>query len=309
MSLADQGKVVIEVGLNETEWKDRNPNLPYGPDEIAASAIDAAHVGAAIIHYHARTDDGEQAWVDDELSRRALAAVAREVDVLAYPSYHDARLDHVWALSDRPPVGFAFQFSPFDPVQHVRRAAWDAASDSFTVVNYSRQAGQPDRPPYPPELDEFTRRGLVPNIAIFSSADIRWTVVAARAGLLRQPLNLKFFFSDRWLAQNEPATDVLDFLMARIPADVDYEAIVVPYAMESPDRCAILWNAAIERGLGVRAGIGDCPRAFPSETNADLVKRVVAIAAEHGRSPVTAAEVRDRCGLQPAEAAVREKTA
>ncbi|MGH2784859.1 MAG: 3-keto-5-aminohexanoate cleavage protein [Actinomycetota bacterium] len=304
MPLADEGKVVIEVGLNETEFKDVNANIPYTADEIAASAIDAARAGAAIIHYHARTADGDQAFVDDEISRRALAAIAREVDVLAYPSYREAKLDHVWALSDRPPEGFAFQFTPFDVVQHVKRASWDESRKEFGVITYGRPGEEPARPPYPPELDEFERRGLVPNIAIFDSGDLRWTVLAARAGVLRQPLNIKLFFSERWVSMNEPSEDVLDFLVSQIPVEVDYEAIVVPYAMESPDRCDALWNAALARGLGVRAGIGDCPRAFPDATNADLVRRVVKLAAGHGRTPATADEVRRRCGL-PVAAEVR----
>lgn len=297
MRFADEGKVVIEVGLNETAWKDDNPTVPYDAGEIARSAIGAAREGAAIIHYHARTPEGAQAFTDDDLSRRALEAIAREVDVLAYPSYREARLDHVWALSDRPPEGFTFQLSPFDVVQHVRRASWDESRKQFGVITYGRPGEEPERPPYPPELDEFKRRGLVPNIAIFDSGDLRWAVLAARAGLLDQPLNLKLFFSERWVSMNDPSSAVLDFLLSQIPGEVDFEAIVVPYAMESAQRCEVLWLAALERGLGVRAGIGDCPRAFPTETNADLVGRVVALAAEHGRKPASANDVRARCGL------------
>lgn len=304
MRFADEGKVVIEVGLNETAWKDDNPNIPYDAEEIARSAIDAAREGAAIIHYHARTADGAQAFTDDEISRRALEAFAREVDVLAYPSYREARLDHVWALADKPPAGFAFQLSPFDVVQHVKRASWDEMTKSFGVITYGRPGEEPERPPYPPELDEFKRRKLVPNIAIFDSGDLRWAVLAARSGVLRQPLNLKLFFSERWVSMNHPSEDVLDFLISQIPEEIDHETIVVPYAMANPERCDALWRAALERGLGVRAGIGDSPAAFPTETNADLVRRVVKLAAEHGRVPATPDDVRRRCGL-PVAAEVR----
>ncbi|MGH2727563.1 MAG: 3-keto-5-aminohexanoate cleavage protein, partial [Actinomycetota bacterium] len=297
MPLADQTKVAIEVGLNETERKAANPNIPYGPGEIAASAIEAARAGGAIIHYHARTETGDQAFTDPEPSRRALEAIAREVDVLAYPSYREARLEHVWALSDDPPAGFAFQMSPFDVVQHVRRASWDEATKTFGVITYGPTDEAGSRPAYPPELDEFVTRGLVPNIAIFNSGDLRWTVLAARAGLLKQPLNLKLFFSERWVSMNAPTTRVLDFLIGEIPTEIDYEAIVVPYAMDGAKACEGLWNAALERGLGVRVGIGDCPRAFPTATNAELVHRVAELAGKHGRTSATANEVRVRCGL------------
>ena len=193
--------------------------------------------------------------------------------------------------------GFAFQMSPFDVVQHVRRASWDEATKSFGVITYGPADDAAGRPSYPPELDEFVKRGLVPNIAIFASGDLRWAVLAARAGVLRQPLNLKLFFSDRWVSMNAPTTAVLNFLLGEIPAEVDYEAIVVPDAMESAESCERLWNAAFERGLGVRAGIGDCPRAFPTATNEELVRRVVALSATYGRTPATPNEVRIRCGL------------
>ena len=71
----------------------------------------------------------------------------------------------------------------------------------------------------------------------------------------------------------------------------------MPYAMESAERCDMLWRAALERGLGVRAGIGDSPRAFPTETNADLVRRVFDLAGKQGRKPATPDDVRVRCGL------------
>lgn len=305
MPLADEGKVVVEVGLNETEFKVANPNIPYGPDEIAASAIAATRAGATIVHYHARTPDGIQAFTDDDLSRRALEAIAREVDVLAYPSYREARLDHVWALSADPPAGFAFQLSPFDVVQHVRRASWDEDTKTFGVVTYGPDDAAAGRPAYPPELDEFKKRGLVPNIAVFSSGDLRWVVLAARAGLLDQPVNLKLFFSDRWVSMNDPAIEVLDFLIGQIPAEVDHETLVVPYAMTDAARCETLWRAALDRGLGVRAGIGDCPRAFPTATNAELVERVVALAAEYGRTPATPNELRARCGLPTRDEAMK----
>ena len=47
-------------------------------------------------------------------------------------------------------------------------------------------------------VDRFAELGLVPNIAVFNAADMRWVALAARIGILRQPLNIKLFFSDRW---------------------------------------------------------------------------------------------------------------
>jgi uncharacterized protein (DUF849 family) len=294
MSFRDQGKVFIEVGVNELVSKDDNPHVPYGAEETAADLIEAVQHGATAAHFHARYDDGRQAWVDDEVSRAVLSMAARELDdILAYPSYHGS-LEHIWALTERPPIGTKLLLTPFDPVQHVKRVLWLEDENRFGVVSFGPDDPNNRNPPYPPELDRFADLGLVPNVAVFNSADMRWVALAAKIGVLRQPLNIKLFFSDRWVSNSDPDPDVIDFLISRLPADLDHETIVVPYAMSSVERCEQLWERALDRGLGIRVGIGDCPWAFPMMTNAELVDRAVDMVTRRGLEPATPADLRDR---------------
>jgi len=37
--------------------QDRSPHVPRSPEQIAASAIDAARAGAAVVHCHVRVPD------------------------------------------------------------------------------------------------------------------------------------------------------------------------------------------------------------------------------------------------------------
>ena len=61
-------KMMIEVALNELATREENPNVPYGPDEIARDAIACAKAGASILHFHARDPKtGEQRWTDTQL--------------------------------------------------------------------------------------------------------------------------------------------------------------------------------------------------------------------------------------------------
>ena len=62
MGLADEGTVIVEVGQNEFTTKAQNPNVPYGPEEVAADAVACAAAGAAVVHFHARDGGGEQDW-------------------------------------------------------------------------------------------------------------------------------------------------------------------------------------------------------------------------------------------------------
>jgi hypothetical protein len=70
MALIDDGKVIIEVGLNEMPSKQENPDVPYGWQEVARDTVECAAAGAGIVHFHARYDDGTQAKTDDEIYRR-----------------------------------------------------------------------------------------------------------------------------------------------------------------------------------------------------------------------------------------------
>jgi 3-keto-5-aminohexanoate cleavage enzyme len=295
MSLRDDGKVYLEVGVNEVVGKDDNPNVPYGAEETARNLVECIRHGATVVHFHARHDDGLQAWTDDDVSRNILATAAREVDPLAYPSYHGS-LEHIWALAERPPAGTRLLLTPFDPVQHVKRVLWVEEENRFGVVSFGPDDPNNSNPPYPPELDRFAELGLVPNIAVFNAADMRWVALAARIGILRQPLNIKLFFSDRWVSNNDPDPDVIDFLISRIPAGIDHETVVVPYAMSSSERCHQLWERALDRGLGIRVGIGDCPWAFPAATNAEMVDLAVDLITRRGLTPATQADLRARVG-------------
>ncbi|MGV0036946.1 3-keto-5-aminohexanoate cleavage protein [Mycobacterium colombiense] len=296
MSFRDEDKVYLEVGVNEDVTKDENPNVPYGAEETSRNVVECIQHGASAVHYHARYDDGRQAWADDEVSRTILTAASREVDPLAYPGY-DQSLEHLWALAERPPVGTSLLLAPFDPAQHVKRVLWLEDQNQFKTVDFGSGQSGGLHPPYPPELDQFTKLGLAPSIAVFNAVDLRWVIMAARIGILRQPLHIKLFFSDCWMSYNDPEPDVIDFLVSRIPKWIDREIVVVPYAMSSAERCQELWEHALNRGLGIRVGIGDCPLVFRTATNAQMVDRAVNLITKRGLSPATQKDVRTRFGV------------
>src|SRR5579863_3625136 len=52
-------KLIIEVRANEWTKRRSNPHIPYTDQEIIADAQECARAGAAIYHFHCRTDDGE----------------------------------------------------------------------------------------------------------------------------------------------------------------------------------------------------------------------------------------------------------
>ena len=51
--------VVVTVAPTGADvFRSNNPNIPYTPEEIAESSIEAARAGATVVHLHVREDDG-----------------------------------------------------------------------------------------------------------------------------------------------------------------------------------------------------------------------------------------------------------
>ncbi|MBN9607661.1 MAG: 3-keto-5-aminohexanoate cleavage protein [Actinomycetales bacterium] len=75
-------KVIISTAVTgSVNVPSQSDALPVGPDDIVAAAIEAAHAGSAIIHLHARHDDGRPAW-ETEVWERIVPPILDEVDVV-----------------------------------------------------------------------------------------------------------------------------------------------------------------------------------------------------------------------------------
>ena len=58
-----------------------SPYFPASPEQISRQAVDAAKAGAAVVHIHARRDDGMPVG-DFATFRRILSAIRRETDAV-----------------------------------------------------------------------------------------------------------------------------------------------------------------------------------------------------------------------------------
>jgi 3-keto-5-aminohexanoate cleavage enzyme len=71
----------------------------------------------------------------------------------------------------------------------------------------------------------------------------------------------------------------------------------VPYALDDSATVERLCRHALDRGGGIRVGIGDNPAAFPDLTNAELVERAVGWCADAGRPVASPCDVRTHLGI------------
>jgi uncharacterized protein (DUF849 family) len=293
--------VVLEVGLNESTSRAVNPNIPYTVDEVVDDAVACAEEGAAIVHFHARYDDGGQAWSDAGIYRAVMEGIARKSPLLTYASYF-GDLSHIWELSDEPPEGAPLEIACFDVLQEVggsMEAAvyWDTARREFEPVRYREDA--PTEVVRPPALAEFERRGLRPEVDVTDMGPARWAGLATVAGFFEQPLDLRLYLCGRRVVGPVPVPAAIDSYLAQLPDEIDAECTVVGYGIEDARQYEALLRGALARGLNIRVGIGDCPYAVPGATNRELVAWAAAMVAEAGLELATPSDLRERLGLAP----------
>jgi len=294
----DGDAAIVEVASNEGVTRAIHPHVPLRPEECAADARRCADAGASIVHWHAVDGDGHQALGDAGLYGAALD----EMDgcLLAYPSYPvdvpatvGDRLGHCLRLRER----HGMEIAPVD-VSTVNVFAVDLAGQ---IVERGRAGGGEEVIANPPTfvvdaLRCYRTAGLVPTVAAFDVGCTRAIAALAQAGLIAEPVLLKIFLWESPIIGPRPSVAALDLHLAELPGGLDVEWIVVTYGMTDPAAVEVIARAALARGGGVRIGIGDSPRAFPTCTNAELVELARGWAADAGRPLASTDDLRRRLG-------------
>jgi uncharacterized protein (DUF849 family) len=155
----------------------------------------------------------------------------------------------------------------------------------------------------PPELirelaEKMSQHEIKPEIEIFDLAMLYNAVRYVEEGLLRAPLHVQFVLGVKNALPAE--RDVLEFEVAKL-AELMPEATWVAAGIGRHQLEVNRW--CLELGGHCRTGLEDNVRWDKSRlavSNAELVGRVAALCAEHGRSVATPAEARAILGLRPA---------
>lgn len=295
----DRDAVVIEVGLNEGAMRAQTPHVAYAPSECARDASACAAAGAAIVHWHARDAvTGAQRLGDVGLYAEALDGMQAS-GVLAYPTYPidvdtvDGRLGHCLALRK----DHGLEIMPID-LGSVSVVIWDQATASFPFPDITPGVVTNPLSFTLGALERSREVGLVPTFGVFDLGGTRTLALLAEAGLLREPVMVKFFLSGSWAVGPFPTEAALDFHLTQLPDGLDVEWIAVPYSIDDPALIERLCRHALGRGGGVRVGVGDNPLADPTATNTVWVERAVRWAEDSGRPVASADDVRRRIGIR-----------
>jgi uncharacterized protein (DUF849 family) len=281
-------KLIIEAAINEQSTKTENPNVPVSAEECAVDALKCAAAGAAIVHFHARDPEtGALLSPGTESYAETMRLINDErPDLLVYPTYTMAptpeeRFAHLAELAD-------------DPAVHLRSATVDPGAANFswwdpatnTIKGDNTFAVSHEHLAYFLRLSKA--KGIQYSVVVREPGHVRIAVAMHRMGLMDGTLLFKLNLGDYALWGLPPSAAAVDAYMGIVPDDIPYTWMSYTYG---PSHWEIA-RLAITRGAHVRVGLGDNPvEADGSQlTNAELVTRIVEMAAAAGREIATPAQ-------------------
>lgn len=250
------------------------PYLPLTPAEIADQALAAYSAGAAMVHLHARADDGSPTQ-DIAVYRRILQEVrARCPDVIIQVS-----------------TGGAVGMTAEERLQPIHLKP-DMASLTTGTVNFGEGVFWNDLPLVRQFARAIVEQGIKPEIEVFDSGMITTALRLVKEGLLTPPLHFDFVMGVPGGIAGTPKN--LLHLTESVPAGSTWSVAGIA-AAQLP-----LATMAILLGGHARVGLEDniyYTRGVLCEGNAPLVARVVRLANELGRPVATPTEARRILGL------------
>jgi uncharacterized protein (DUF849 family) len=261
--------------------KSDNPAVPITISEQVESTHEAFEAGASLLHAHVRMDDGRPTS-DPERFARLMEGVRTHCPGM------------IIQLSTGGRSGAGKERGGMIPLRP-DMCSLATGSCNFPTRVYDNS----------PELvdwlaAEMLAHDVKPEVEAFDLSMIFKAAAMEKAGQIKGPLHVQFVMG----VKNAMPVDRESFefyiaTLARLAPDATWTGAGIGRDQETLAR----WS--IELGGHCRTGLEDnirLDRETLAPSNAALVRRVVAIAAEYGRRPATPAEARALLHLRPVDA-------
>ncbi len=270
-------KLIITAALTGAEvTKEHTPYVPYTIDEMVQEARAAVDAGASVLHVHARYDDGTPTQDKDRYEAIIKAIRKACPNVIIQPS-----------------TGGAVGMSREERMQ-VTELPLEMATLDCGTVNFG---GDDIFVNTVNDIIYFAetmhRRGIYPELECFEKGHIDTVLTLHKRGQIHAPMHFSFVLGVFGAMKGEPRD--FHFLRESIPAHATYSVAGIG-RYEFP-----LAKLAIEHGGHVRVGLEDniyLEKGVLAKGNADLVKKVVAMARAFGREIATPEEARQILGMK-----------
>lgn len=279
-------KTIITAALTGVlTTRQQSPAIPYTPDEIAAEARRSVEAGAAIVHIHARQDDGRPAY-DVATYARIDAAVRRECpDVIINYSTgavgvgREERVAHITAL--RPDM-----------------AALNMGSMNYAIYSARQKAFYHDHVFANPFgdilffLEAMNAAGTRPEMECFDTGHIHNATPLIDMGVLQPPYQFSLIMGVLGGIPN--TTKHLVQQVDNLPPGAHWQVIGI-----GPRQWPLV-AAAVSMGGNVRVGLEDNLYVAPGQlarSNGELVAKAAELVRLVGGEVATVSEAREMLQL------------
>ncbi|MFD8408145.1 BKACE family enzyme [Streptomyces anulatus] len=274
----------------------RSPHVPVTPEQIAASAVEAAGAGAAVVHIHVREPETGAPSRDPRLYREVVERIRETgTDVvinLTAGMGGDLVIDPEAPLRQLPGTDLV---SGLERLPHVEELLPDICTLDCGSLNFGD--GSNLYVSTPDMLRTGAKRiqelGVRPELEIFDTGQLWFAKQLLAEGLLDDPTIFQLCMGIPWGAPADPG--VLQAMVNMLPQGAQWASFALgrmqmPWVAQS-----ILLGGHVRVGLEDNLYLGKGVKA----TNGQLVERAVRITESLGSRVATPDEARAKLGLRP----------
>lgn len=271
MSAWNSDPVVVTVAVTGADvFRENNPNIPYTPQEIADSAIEASAAGATLAHLHVREDDGTPSG-RPELFVDVIDRIRSGCDVLTMVSTGGSN----------------------EMTIEERTTGLEAEPDLSGVESGSMNFGDETFITPPPAgrgiVARATEAGIALEVEVFDVGHVVSAVRWLEEGIISAPLRINLVFGVPGGIDASP--EALDAMLRPLPPEAFWTVTCIGRHHQRMLGLALLRGAP-----GIRTGLEDVAylsRGVHAPSNAALVEMATGLARTLGRDVATQEQTRE----------------
>lgn len=260
--------------------RDMTPHVPIAPGEIVEQVLEAAELGANMVHLHARDGATGEPACGKEIYAEIISGIRK----------HSRDLVLCVSTSGRTHAEFAQRSDCLDLSGDVKP---DFASLTLSSLNFNHQASINTPRMIKDLAARMLERGIRPELEVFDLGMINYAHYLARKGFIEPPFYFSLILGNIACAQANLLN--LGLMTRELPADAAWVAGGIG------DHQLTMNAMSLAAGGGVRVGLEDNIYLDATRTqlatNRQLVERVLNVAGSLDRAPCTPREARDVLGL------------
>ena len=278
--MAKSNKLIITCALcGGGTTRKQSPYVPLTPEELAADSVAAVKAGAAIIHIHARDEQGLNTMETD----RMVEVVTKIRQALA-----DNNLDAVINVTTS-----GTKFSEDLRVSHLAILKPEMCSYDPGTLNWANSYIFLNTPQFLERLGKLAiDLDIKPEIEVFDGGHMQSVEHYVKIGALKQPVHYQFVLGVTGAMPGN--MDSLNYLLPKMLPGSTWSITGIG---RSHLPCLLL---GLANGCdGLRVGLEDNIYLEKGvlATNTQLVERAVRLSVQAGREIATAADAREILGL------------